>query len=68
MFYKLIEKKRNEWLSSPDCTVKDFIDYIVRKDEMRDASEVPLHGDSRIDEERLVVVDVVDEVVADLHL
>lgn len=37
MFYKLIEKKRNEWLSSPDCTVKDFIDYIVNKGEMRDA-------------------------------
>lgn len=37
MFYKLIEKKRNEWLSSPDCTVKDFIDYIVSKGEMRDA-------------------------------
>lgn len=37
MFYKLIEKKRNEWLSSLDCTVKDFIDYIVRKGEMRDA-------------------------------
>ena len=37
MFYKLIEKKRNEWLSSPDCTVKDFIDYIVKKGEMRDA-------------------------------
>ncbi len=37
MVYKLIEKKRNEWLSSPDCTVKDFIDYIVSKGEMRDA-------------------------------
>ena len=30
--------------------------------------EVPLQGDSRIYEERLVVVGVVDEVVADLHL
>ena len=30
--------------------------------------EVPLQGDGRIDEERLVVVGVVDEVVADLHL
>ena len=37
MFYKLIEKKRDEWLSSPNCTVKDFIDYIVSKGEMRDA-------------------------------
>lgn len=37
MFYKLIEKKRDEWLSSPNCKVKDFIDYIVNKGEMRDA-------------------------------
>lgn len=37
MFYKLIEKKRDEWLSSPNCTVKDFINYIVGKGEMRDA-------------------------------
>ena len=37
MFYKLIEKKRNEWLSSPDCTVKDTIRYIERRGMMRDA-------------------------------
>ena len=37
MFFKLIERKRNEWLSSPDCTVNDFINYIVSKGEMRDA-------------------------------
>ena len=37
MFYKLIEKKRNEWLSSPDCTVKDVIRYIEQKGKMRDA-------------------------------
>ena len=37
MFFKLIERKRNEWFSSPACTVKDFIDYIVRRGEMRDA-------------------------------
>ena len=37
MFYKLIEKKRNEWLSSPDCTVKDIIHYIERQGKMRDA-------------------------------
>lgn len=37
MFYKLIEKKRNEWLSSPDCTVKDVISYIEQRGKMRDA-------------------------------
>ena len=37
MFYKLIEKKRNEWLSSPDCTVKDVIQYIEQRGKMRDA-------------------------------
>lgn len=37
MFYKLIERKRNEWLSSPDCTVKDVISYIEQRGKMRDA-------------------------------
>lgn len=37
MFYKLIEKKRNEWYNSPDCTVKDVIRYIEQKGKMRDA-------------------------------
>ena len=37
MFYKLIEKKRDEWFSSPDCTVKDIIRYIEQKGKMRDA-------------------------------
>ena len=37
MFYKLIEKKRDEWLSSPDCTVKDVIQYIEQRGKMRDA-------------------------------
>ena len=37
MFYKLIEKKRDEWFTSPDCTVKDIIRYIERKGKMRDA-------------------------------
>lgn len=37
MFYKLIEKKRDEWLSSPDCTVKDVIRYIEKRGKMRDA-------------------------------
>ncbi len=37
MFYKLIEKKRNEWYSSPSCTVKDVIRYIEQRGKMRDA-------------------------------
>lgn len=37
MFYKLIEKKRDEWLASPDCTVRDFIGYIIDRGQMRDA-------------------------------
>ena len=37
MFYKIIEKKRNEWLNSPDCVVGDLIAYIVRQGKLRDA-------------------------------
>lgn len=37
MFYKLIEKKRDKWYNSPDCTVKDVIRYIEKKGKMRDA-------------------------------
>lgn len=37
MFYDLIRHKRDQWYASPACTVKDFIDYIVSKGEMRDA-------------------------------
>lgn len=37
MFYELIRHKRDQWYASPACTVKDFIDYIVSKGEMRDA-------------------------------
>lgn len=37
MFYEQIRHKRDQWFASPACTVKDFIDYIVRKGEMRDA-------------------------------
>lgn len=37
MFYKLIEKKRNEWLSSPDCKVRDLLSYIEQQGKMRDA-------------------------------
>ena len=37
MFYKLIEKKRNEWLASNDCTIKDLLKYIEQRGMMRDA-------------------------------
>ena len=37
MFYDLIRHKRDQWYASPTCSVKDFIDYIVSKGEMRDA-------------------------------
>ena len=37
MFYKLIEKKRNEWLSSPSCVVSELVSYIERQHKMRDA-------------------------------
>ena len=37
MFYRMIENKRNQWLSSPDCTIISLIDYIVKTGQMRDA-------------------------------
>ena len=37
MFYRMIENKRNQWLSSPDCTITSLIDYIVKTGQMRDA-------------------------------
>ena len=37
MFYKLIEKKRNEWLASEECTIKELLQYIVQRSMMRDA-------------------------------
>ncbi len=37
MFYKIIEKKRNEWLNSPGCVITDLISYIERQHKMRDA-------------------------------
>ena len=33
----MIENKRNQWLSSPDCTITSLIDYIVKTGQMRDA-------------------------------
>ncbi|MBQ9641243.1 MAG: DEAD/DEAH box helicase family protein [Bacteroidaceae bacterium] len=37
MFYKLIEKKRDEWLASDRCTVLDLLAYIRQRGMMRDA-------------------------------
>ncbi|MCM1355281.1 MAG: DEAD/DEAH box helicase family protein [Staphylococcus sp.] len=37
MFYKIIERKRDEWLSSRGCVVSDLISYIERQHMMRDA-------------------------------
>lgn len=37
MFYKLIEKKRNEWLHSPSCPARELITHINQQGKMRDA-------------------------------
>lgn len=37
MFYTMINKKRDEWYQSPDCTVKEMVDYIEKINQMRDA-------------------------------
>lgn len=37
MFYKMIEKKCNEWYKSDVCTVKNLIEYIEKTGQMRDA-------------------------------
>ena len=37
MIYKLIERKRNLWLESQDCTVKNLIDYMSMRGLLRDA-------------------------------
>lgn len=33
----MIENKRNQWLSAPNCTVSTLIDYIIKTGQMRDA-------------------------------
>ena len=37
MFYKMITHKRDKWYKSPDCTVNEIIDYIEKRNQMRDA-------------------------------
>ncbi len=36
MFYQLIQNKRDLWYQSPQCTVRDLVDYIRRRGMMRD--------------------------------
>lgn len=37
MFYQLIEKKRNEWINSSECTIRELLQYISKIGKMRDA-------------------------------
>lgn len=37
MFYKFIEKKRNEWLESENCVAKQLLSYIQKHGILRDA-------------------------------
>lgn len=37
MIYKMINKARDKWFNSSDCTVNELIDYMVLKGEMRDS-------------------------------
>lgn len=37
MFYKLIKKKCDEWMTSSDCTIRELIQYIYVQNKMRDA-------------------------------
>ena len=37
MFYKMIERARDCWYASPECTVADLISYMTQRGYMRDA-------------------------------
>ena len=37
MFYRMINQKRDIWLSSIDCTISEIINYIISTNQMRDA-------------------------------
>ena len=37
MFYRMIERKRDQWFASDACTVRTLVDYIVKAGQMRDA-------------------------------
>lgn len=37
MFYKMIERARDRWYASPECTVTDLINYMEQRGYLRDA-------------------------------
>lgn len=37
MFYRMIERKRDLWFASEECTVRALVDYIIKAGQMRDA-------------------------------
>ena len=37
MFYKMIERARDRWYASPECTVTDLIKYMIQQGYLRDA-------------------------------
>ena len=37
MFYRLITPKRDEWLHSEDCAIRELLSYIIKRGKMRDA-------------------------------
>ena len=37
MFYRMIERKRDQWFASDDCTVRALVDYISNAGQLRDA-------------------------------
>ena len=37
MFYRMIERKRDQWFASEGCTVRTLVDYIINAGQMRDA-------------------------------
>lgn len=37
MFYKMIERARDRWYRSPDCTIRNTIEYMTQRGNLRDA-------------------------------
>lgn len=37
MFYRMIERARDRWYASPDCTVTDLVGYMIQQGYLRDA-------------------------------
>ncbi len=37
MFYKLIQKKRDQWLAADICPIRELLSYIINKAKLRDA-------------------------------